>query len=663
MRKNLGDTSFPHSAPAPGTKPDLLSVPQAAAQLGVSAKRVYELASSGQLRAQRVGGRVWVPAESVRLLIDARSLPSRSKGAAIHQFSPLVVKEARSALSRLVGDPRLFRLALNGRLPLTEPRLKLSEKVQEAVAGILGSSDLDSGDAVTALHALGTPSPSSVLPETPTAILREVPVIDFLTYQVGLLRNQALFIYGPPGSLKTRVASTLAVLCATEVPNSIVLYYGVEANPERLSRLLSDTANAWGSEVPVHCLDSLPVGSINSGIIVCGLPNDWKRLEDEIDEFLLEFGNISCIVIDSIGPFPGEVERETMDRILSRLSRERMVVLIGEEPTAEPLPSFQHLIWLADLTIRLGFDFPQQEFGVITRFIEILKSRNQRCREGRHELGIGEDGRAFIAPAIQSLATYPELPMPEGKVPGFGLPAIDKAIESVWTNGGLAALRGPVGCYKLLLSLHAIAATLREGQSILVVSPVVGNPIGRFGKILADFRALHGFAPEQVRPLHYHMIGSPIVLDKPQVLLLPIEGDVSADRVLWNVAETVRCCRDNGHPIGLVVFPNLPEICLLPKFRSAVLFPLMIARLIKRLNIRGLVTVDEETWQRYLTATASVDILQFIHLLIRLSPNPPHGDVTAVTSDYDTLRLKIIRDPSTTEGKVLSCDPWDVEPG
>ena len=66
--------SEPAPAPTPTAPPDalLLSVPDAAARLGISRSKLYELISDGQLETMHIGRRALVRAESIERFIAAR---------------------------------------------------------------------------------------------------------------------------------------------------------------------------------------------------------------------------------------------------------------------------------------------------------------------------------------------------------------------------------------------------------------------------------------------------------------------------------------------------------------------------------------------------------------------------------------------------------------
>jgi excisionase family DNA binding protein len=99
---------------SPAVEPALLTIPEAAAQLGVGRSSIYRLIDGGQLEVVHVGRSVRVPAEAVGDLVDRlRRRPRRRP----HNEGEV----GRSAVVESHGE--------ESSLPLAPPALQLSEHV------------------------------------------------------------------------------------------------------------------------------------------------------------------------------------------------------------------------------------------------------------------------------------------------------------------------------------------------------------------------------------------------------------------------------------------------------------------------------------------------------------------------------------------------------
>jgi len=644
----------------------LLTAAQAAIELGCSKKHVYDLIRERRLPATTWSGRLHVRLEDLEAYrVTEAPTTAGSRNAAMRCLpgsSRATLKDISVALERLLAAPQHFERAPNGVLSLKHPRLALRPMTAAFLRQATGSDDISLGEATILLldirrrlndgEGLGPGSPTR--DHQIGSILRSNLVMEFLTQGRGLLLDQSFLIFGRPGTLKTRLAATLAV-CATLETARPVIFLSLEGETKHLVQMIEDTVKAWSPagapNVSVRLASAEDRTQTGSAIIVFGTATTWDELADEIETALHLYPDAVAMIVDSFGPL-GAVERDELsDFILRSHTSDRITVMVGEwAEDRDQRDALEHAMWVSDTVVRVGFDLPKEgTMGPAQRFVELLKSRKQPCLEGRHSMIINADGRIVLAPALEYFDTK-TIPGNNSDSmtpnPAFGISELDAYVEQSWDCGAVLALQGGPNTFKEMLCLYAAAEAIRRNASVLGVTlwpnalTVFNHTVKRFPDLESVFTVDGATRFRDLDPNQPHSVG-----EQPEFHIFKLESPTArAENLLWAIYEAVITSRRQKYPIGLVIIGNFSELPMLPGFRGAANFGMICCRLLAALGVPGLLSINTEAWNRHLLQGNTYDLLQTVRLVMQLEAiKGESGDPTVLAriNTYNALQLRL----------------------
>jgi excisionase family DNA binding protein len=677
---------------------DLISPTDAASRLRLSKQRVYQLVRNGHLQGYKKDNRIHLSAREVDEL-KAKERPTGRPSAdrafrhGLPSSSPEIRAAVRAALLELCMPHRqdIFRKARGGAIPLASVKLDLKPTVQAYISealtarsgapttklseedahGLLAELSRDE-EVDTRLIATETTYQESLLVDS----LKAWPVINFLTLNEGLRLDQSVLIYGAPGTLKSSLVATMAVLCAGETGKP-VLVYAIEESTKETQALLTRTLQAWRKqphasqgffqEIEVLAANQVDFGRLaGPKIVVQGAAGAWSELLEEIRQSLDECPDAVAVMVDSIGPL-GHISRRDLGDLVTLILRlhgpNRMAVLVAEESqNTESLFTLEQASFYADLVIHLRADLPEKPSArLTTRYLEISKSRKQPFLTGRHALELPIEGIITIDPAVDAwddcrISVTP----PREYHPGFSsasrdqLRALDEMVRP-WTVGSSMVLVGPRGTFKEHLCLYAAARAVEEGTSVIFLS-LRQNYVNVLKNTIRDYPDIYKVLSGKLVPYDPESIG-----DTPQVHLTTVSlAHAPAERWLWSLYRGIEQSFGKKSPVGLVMAAHFSELLLLPGFSPTIWFGQRLFSLLSRLKVALLTQADEDTWKRNLLAEAIQDLLPLFSVRLDLEHNDPDRSLVAATTQGRALILKRKTDPEAEDRqcivKVLPAD-------
>ena len=557
--------------------------------------------------------------------------------------------EAIVALARVLLVPELHARVWRGSSPaavaealrlITGPglweRLEAPPSGTEAVvlfrrlisSGIPASADPTTTSSQLA-RALLTFAPPAL-----DARIRSPRMVRVLFHDQHLVMNQVMLAIGPPGSLKSHLAATLALTCAFETGRP-VLYYVIEQETPAARLLLDDTARTLRRANPryqekrveiVSAEQSAPSltpqpqqteatvtgspgwppdGGAVAPVLLHGLPGTWDELRAETKAALSAHPNASAIIVDSIGSLSGNLERAELAEFLDTLHGPlRFVVLVAElNSDTEAIQVLERLRWVADLVLELGYNLPDgAQTGPATRTLEIHKSRYAPAHIGRHALELPPDRPLTVYPAVEVWRSAKITPDP--KLAGVSdarrfslegtawLAALDE-LAGGWSSGCSLALRGPAGTFKEHLTLYAAANALQNGHSAIFIN-LRRNFEESLKATLKRYTDLNAVLEHRVETFDPDRIGQ-----EPKLHVLPLSvEEYSAERLLWELSRAIT--RKGPHPVSVCLLAHFSELVVSPGFASTHAFTMMLLTLLANAKVSALAQIDVDSWVRNL---------------------------------------------------------------
>jgi len=288
-----------------------------------------------------------------------------------------------------------------------------------------------------------------------------IPGLDELLYG-GILAGDSILIEGAPGTGKTTFGLQFiyAGIVHYEEPGLIITF---EQFPEQMYR---DALNfGW---------DLRALEEQNRLRVICTSP---QLLKEELEEpggmFELIAAEIGAkrVLVDSINHFQRITDdrmrlRELLNTFLNGLKRQRLTSVLVKELDEINGVSIGFEAYMVDAALRISYE--TEPGGVRrARYLEILKTRGQEHRSGRHTFQFGPHGlEVFPVPA---LPTGDILGNPLQRVP-TGIAGLDEMLHGGLVGGFCTLVAGAPGTGKTTLGLQYLHHGVLNDEPSLFVS-------------------------------------------------------------------------------------------------------------------------------------------------------------------------------------------------
>jgi circadian clock protein KaiC len=285
--------------------------------------------------------------------------------------------------------------------------------------------------------------------------------LDELLYG-GFLPGSSILLEGAPGTGKTTFGLQFIYTGAVQFnePGLIITF---EQFPEQIYR---DSLNfGW---------DLQALEDQSRLRVICTSP---QLLRDELEEprgliaSVAEEIGARRILVDSITHFRRITDdsirlRELLDSFLNGLKRQRFTSMLIKELDEVGGPSVDFETYIVDVALRVSYEADPGETRR-TRYIEILKTRGQPHRSGRHSFAFEAEGIAVYP--IPALPTGDIIGDPHRRVP-IGITGLDEMLQGGLVGSSCALVAGAGGTGKTTLALHFLHTGVLQGHPCLFVS-------------------------------------------------------------------------------------------------------------------------------------------------------------------------------------------------
>lgn len=333
----------------------------------------------------------------------------------------------------------------------------------------------------------------------------------------GLLEGHHLLVEGAPGTGKTTFGLQFAYegLRQFQEPGIIITF---EQFPEQLYR------DAWNFGWDLRRMeeaDRLRVICTSPQVLHEEIAQPGGLIEATVKEI-----GAKRIVVDSITHFQRITEnrvrlRELLGAFLNGLKRLRLTALLVKELDEISGVSVGFESYMVDALIRLSYIMEPGSSRRV-RYLEVLKTRGQDHRPGRHTFRFGPRG----------IEVFPAPPLPTGEIVGnphvrvpTGVKGLDKMLNGGLVGGFCTVVAGASGTGKTTLGLQFLYEGVRRDEPSLFVSLEE-----RLYKIFKAAEG-YGFLRDMIRKECFRVLALPAAGTDPNELYALIRSSIEEMQV------------------------------------------------------------------------------------------------------------------------------------